>query len=70
MTSWFQSRLATDVDFNCQTCYGSEKKANRKWKETGFQCRSLAKMFPPVPFSSLATQCLLRGFCMRVRGSS
>ena len=34
--------------FNCGTCYGSEKKANRKWKDTGFQCQRMAKMFPPV----------------------
>ena len=35
--SWLESRSDTEVDFfNCGTCDGSEKKANRKWKETGF----------------------------------
>ena len=52
--------------FNRRTCHGSEKKANRKWKETGFQCQRMAKMFPPVHLPPSAFRAV---FCMHVRSS-
>ena len=66
-TSWLESRSTTVVNILLVGLFmGPKRRRIKNGKKLVFSVSEWQK----VPASSLATQSLSRGFCMRVRGSS